>query len=493
MNSQNNSFLSHILKIGAGTIVTLFIGLLTTPILTRIVEPESYGQLSMFQLYTNISVMVLCLGLDQSLVRFFYEADNFTYHSRLVRFCTVIPIIASFVCILLFLAVIIVFSLKLEFDSFILILLAFNIIIALTNRFALLVLRITYQSGLYSICNIIYRVSNVLTVVLLVKLTTVNDVYGLCIGVLLGYTLSTFLALFKERSLWFSKRIKSLNNQKEINNKELFKYKEILRYGLPFILSMGITQLFEALDKLSLNHFCSYSDVGIYTSAMSIINIFAVIQTAFNAVWGPRQVEEYVSHPDDTSFIQFGNQIITVIMFSLGLSLIFSKDIFAIILGEKFRRASVILPFLVFNPIMYTVSETTCSGIGISKKSYLNVIIALGACITNFIGNMILVPLIGPRGAAISTGISYFVFWALRTFFSNKWYYIDYRLPKFFTITFVAFVYAFYNTFYSNITISILGYVGSMGILLLLYKDSIKKGIKLILDKKKAKNKENFV
>ena len=49
---------------------------------------------------------------------------------------------------------------------------------------------------------------------------------------------------------------------------------------------------------------------------------------------------------------------------------------------------------------MYTISETTCSGIEKSKRSYLNIFVALGACIVNILGNCILVPIYGGRGAA---------------------------------------------------------------------------------------------
>lgn len=73
-------------------------------------------------------------------------------------------------------------------------------------------------------------------------------------------------------------------------------------------------------------------------------------------------VEHYVKDKADVTFYQKGNQIITVIMFCVGFSLILFKDVFAVLLGSKYREAAYILPFLIFNPIMYTVSETTVNG-----------------------------------------------------------------------------------------------------------------------------------
>ena len=75
----------------------------------------------------------------------------------------------------------------------------------------------------------------------------------------------------------------------------------------------------------------------------------------------------------------------------------------------------MLLPVLMFEPIFYTVSETTATGIAISKRPFFSLLAAAGACLTNFIGNWWLTPLWGPAGAALSTAVSYLVFYVLRT------------------------------------------------------------------------------
>lgn len=62
--------------IGGSSLINMAIGLLTTPVITRLVVPESFGQLSIFTMYTNLAVMILCLGMDQTLVRFYYEKND---------------------------------------------------------------------------------------------------------------------------------------------------------------------------------------------------------------------------------------------------------------------------------------------------------------------------------------------------------------------------------------------------------------------------------
>ena len=78
-------FLKHFMIIGTGTLINMFLGILTTPIITRIVAPIQYGQLSIFITYSNILLMILCLGLDQALVRYYYERNDEGYKRRKAR------------------------------------------------------------------------------------------------------------------------------------------------------------------------------------------------------------------------------------------------------------------------------------------------------------------------------------------------------------------------------------------------------------------------
>ena len=228
--------------------------------------------------------------------------------------------------------------------------------------------------------------------------------------------------------------------------------------------------------------YCSYSEVGIYSSTMTLVHIFSLVQTTFNSLWQPMAVEHYTNNPKDTSFYKRGNQAITVVMFFIGITLILIKDIFAILLGEQYREAAYILPFLIFNPIMYTISETTVCGLIFMKKSSMQIISGAGACIVNIIGNTLLVPALASQGAAISTGISYIVFFALRTILSNKYFYIDFKLKKFSLLTIIVVFYAFYNTFISFNIGSIIGYIVCISVLMILYKSTVIWGVGYIRD-----------
>ena len=333
------------------------------------------------------------------------------------------------------------------------------------SAFALLIIRLEYKSKLYSTINIIAKLVYIAIGIPLVTFVNKDNLVELILAYIGSQMVCVLIGVLSQSDNW--NLIKMRKDDCHIAQKELIKY------GFPFIFSLGVMSLFQAMDKISLSTLSTYNEVGIYSSAYSIVNVFTVIQTTFNALWGPMAVEHYSQNPSEKLFYQNGNKVITLIMFFLGFSLMLFKDIFALLLGTRYRDAALIVPFLTFSPIMYTISETTVTGLVFKKKSNIQIIISVGACVTNIIGNTILVPLYGGRGAAISTGISYIVFFTLRTFLSNKYYYVDYHLGRFYVVTGMAILYALINTFQRINIVTITGYIVCITVLLILYKDVI--------------------
>nr|WP_269750169.1 polysaccharide biosynthesis C-terminal domain-containing protein [Halomonas pacifica] len=68
--------------------------------------------------------------------------------------------------------------------------------------------------------------------------------------------------------------------------------------------------------------------------------------------------------------------------------------------------------------MLYTLSETTVVGIGISKRTGFAMLAAISGFAINLVGNWLLIPHFGAAGAAVSTCISFWVFFVLRTEFS---------------------------------------------------------------------------
>lgn len=471
---DKNKILKHFATIGSGTLINMVIGVITTPLITRLVDPTEYGQLSIFTMYSSIAVMVLCLGLDQALVRYYYDNDTMEYRRALLLKCIVLPVVITLAVSCVVIALSVTGAFKFEFDTFIMVLLCFYTFVEVVNRVSYLLIRLSYNSKLYAMLGIIKKSLYVILAAALLFIINGKDIEILVISTTVAAVAVTAVSIFNQRDIW---------NLRIANKDDCHvTQKELLRYAYPYIFSLGITTFFQAIDKMSLNYYCSYSEVGIYSSTMNLVHVFAIIQTTFNALYAPMAVEHYTKDKDDRRYYQKANQMMTVIMFFIGISLILCKDIFALLLGEKYREAATILPFLIFNPIMYTISETTVQGIVFMKKSKMQVAVAVFACVANLIGNTILVPIYGCQGAAISTGLSYIVFFTARTFISNRYFKVDFKLGKFYLLTAVVCGYAYYNTFFGNNFVSAIYYVGIVILMFIMYRKTVIEIIQYGLD-----------
>ncbi len=481
-SKSSNSLLSGFFHIGLGTMLNMIIGFFTTPIITRIVVPSEYGRLSIFTMYINISIMVLCFGLDQALIRYYYKKKDKNYKLWLICNCSILPVIITIIFVAVFSLVINIFNIPFKLSDS-LAFLSFGVVGQLLYRFATIVLRLENRNKLYSGVYVANKCIYICLSLILVLFTDFNHYYCLAFSTVVAFMSTALFSVIKTRKIW---KITSGDHFEEI------KRKDLIVYGLPFIVSMGLTTLFQSIDKITLDYFCDYSTVGVYTSAMTIVSVFAIVQTTFNAMWAPMMVRHFEESPEDKLFYTKYNSYITVIMFAFGFSLVLFKDIFGLLLGAKYREAAYIVPFLVLEPIMLTVSETTVIGIVVKNKSYMNILVAFISCLVNAIGNIMLVPLVGAKGAAISTGLAYIVFFLARTLIAGLFYKVDCRLFRFLIVTILMILFALLNTFSRFSVWNIVLYLICIVVVIVLYFDSVKSLLQLFVSiiKKAVKNKQ---
>ena len=153
-SKSNNGFIKHFAVIGLGTAINMFLSLATTPIITRIVSKHEYGMFSIFQMYESIAVMVLCMGMDQTLVRYFYEEDRIEYKQSLLKKCIKLPCVFSIIVSIIFVLCIKFSLFDFDFGVKTSIALCIYVFTLLLYRFSLLLVRLSYKSKLYTLLNI---------------------------------------------------------------------------------------------------------------------------------------------------------------------------------------------------------------------------------------------------------------------------------------------------------------------------------------------------
>ncbi len=453
-----NNLIKKFLSFSIGGYINALIGLLTVPIVTRMLSPEQYGIASLISIIVEMLVVFCSLALDQSFVRFFYEVEE-EERGKLLKDCLYYPVfitIFSSLIIFIFRNQISIFILGKK-EKVIWLIIVFSIVALIIKSFAFLVVRMQQKGGLYSFFYILIKVVEFSFILLFFKIYG-NDYKVIVLATLFSTLITSLLMIVVERKIW------------KLGGKRKIEKKELLNFSAPLVLTLALTWVFGSSDKITIKIFSNLKELGLYSGAFRIVSVISVIQTGFTSFWTPFIYERYSKNPDDLVFYKKANDYLSLIFFLIGFSILATRNIIIILLGEKYYDSLFIVPMLIFVPIMYLISETTMMGIGFKKKSKYFLYISIIVAIFNIIGNILLVPKYGAKGAAISTGISYIIFFSLRTYFSLKLINFGFNLKRIYMVTILLLCYALYLSFYNNLKYTIL--LGGLLIItvLLIYK-----------------------
>lgn len=464
---MKDNLFKKFLSFSYGSWIGFVIGFLGTIIMTRILLPEDFGKASMFTLTLNAFTIFTIFGTDQAFVRFFYE-EREENRGGLLYNCLKLPIVIALIITLLifiFNRQITIFLFE-EENLIVGLILAIGIITQVLYRYGTLVIRMQQKGNLFSVLQILKRVFDLIFFLLLYFL--LGKSYEIIIySNVISLIILTTMSIIFEKNYW--------NPQNYVKANLKHSKTEIIKYGYPLALTILITWLFQSFDKIAIKQWSNFEELGLYAAAFKIVALLSILQTTFSTFWTPVCYETFQKNPQNKTFFQNMSKLIAFIMFFVAILSIAGKDIIIFLLGKSYRDAANIMPFLVFMPIMYTLSETTVIGINFYKKPKWHILIASVSCLTNIIGNWILVPNYGAIGAAISTAFSYIVFFSLRTQISLKYYKVNYGLKKVYVMILVISIYAIYSIINSNFYLNLLTGFGILTFMLILYYKELTK------------------
>ncbi len=420
-----------------GNFVVLILGFIQTPLLTRILATDEYGKAGMFETAVTVIYIFAILGLDQAYIRYYYEkkmeGGGFVSIDRelLLRRCITPALIIVSVLTLVY----IIFSKPINIFLFgdsgsdVIVLVTVYTFICVFERFFFLDVRMQQNGKLYSNINIIEKVLSILTIIAAFYLIGDDFRIGLyALAVPWGIT-TTFLMI---RYFYLRKsRVEGHTEQPE-NESLVPEYRELISYGAPFITVLLMEWALSSCDKLALRTFSTFDELGIYTSAMKIVILLITFKNTFIAYWSPVAMERFEDgiNEENKAFFRQAYEMVVMMCIAGAALLILLRKFIVLLLGPSYRSAEAVIPFLTLMPIFAIMFEITVQSIKYAKKGkYLN-IASLVALLVNIIGNVLLVPKLGGMGAAVTTGISYMIYFVIGSFFSEKCIKIGYNYRK---------------------------------------------------------------
>ncbi|MFH1219787.1 MAG: oligosaccharide flippase family protein [Candidatus Eisenbacteria bacterium] len=193
-------------------------------------------------------------------------------------------------------------------------------------------------------------------------------------------------------------------------------YRRLLRFTVWFAVTPILAQIFQYVDRFSLQHLMNTSDQGIYSATVNLsesmsavgLAICNVVYPHLSATWEMGQREKALKDLDGAL------RVTAIILLVIGLVLVvLGKWFITVVLGADYAPGARVLPFLVVFYLYTTLVWLFGVYPPLIEKTYVSAIAFSIAMPATIILNLLLIPRLGMVGAAVATMVSYFLMWCI--------------------------------------------------------------------------------
>lgn len=380
------------------------VSFITTPIFTRLLSTEEYGQYSVFNSWMNVLTPIVTLSLYygvymQGLVKF--EDEKKEYASSLQGLC--LTLVAGWTAVYLL------------FHDFI------NKILSLTTEQVLAMLILMWTSAVFSFWSGEQRVDTKYHA--LVAVTIVATIAKPLLGIILVISsgdkvTARILGLVLVNLVMYTGLfVLQMRRGKKFFSKKYWKY--ALCFNIPLIPHYLSTTVLSSADRIMIEKLDGSASAGIYNLAYSISMIMTMFNTALMQTiepWLYKQIKgKKLSNMAKIAYPAF------VVIAVVNLCLIaFAPEVVAIFAPEDYYAAIWVIPPIAMSVyFMFAYSFFGVFEFYFAKTKYITLATTIGA-VANIVLNYIFIDLFGYYAAGYTTLFCYILFAVFHYLFMRK-------------------------------------------------------------------------
>lgn len=374
------------------------IGFITTPIFSRIMTLEEFGDYNNFTSWLGIISVISSLSLVSTLIR-----ARFDFEDQLYSFVKTISLFGMVTAIFVDLIFVINKSFFCELFSMnerMLYFLCAYIIVSPLYDIFLNLERFNYKYKLVVWLTLIVSVSSVLLSLLFMHFWDDHLIARVMGSYLPSFIVSCFLFLY------------FLFRGKEVRW-DYVKYS--VPIAIPFVFHLLSGTILNSADRTMIRNICGANDTALYSMAYNLALIVSVIWSSMNSAYSP-WLGEKLSQKEYIVIKKTCYLYIGLFSFIVFILVLLSPEILFVLGGNKYLVALNVVPpvmigyYFVFIYSMYVNVEQF-------EKKTLGMAIATGVTATlNVLLNYLFIPLVGYIAAAYTTLACYIVLYAIHYF-----------------------------------------------------------------------------
>lgn len=365
------------------------------PIFTIYLSPRDYGILNVITSISSFISIFIVLSLDAAARRFYFTNANPFYVKKLWGTIAVFLLINSFtvggVLVILHKFLLDPLLANINFYPYMLLGIGYAVLspIYLFFQTYLQTKQDGFSYGLNVFVNFLIQTTLILIFLIIFKLGV--------IGILLAYNITCFIFFIYVCVIFFPK-IKMRINYKILKN--------AFQYSIPLIPHSIFAWSSGMIDKLFLNKMIGESDTGLYSVGQQFGGITSVVATSMNQAYVPWFFERENRGEIGYREIEKTGQVLIIFYCFIALTLsLFSREVLLLMVSEEYRSIGRVIPIIAFGYVFQGVYFLYVNVLFLKHTSMV-FLITLVSTIVNVISNVIMIPIYGILGSALSGAIT---------------------------------------------------------------------------------------
>lgn len=396
---------TNTLILGIGSFSSKLLIFFLASFYTHVLTPSEFGTADLIVLTANLLFPLVSLGVSNAALRFALDKD--WDKKKVFSTCIALCLIGYLLSFILF-PLVKLYSNKFAPDiaTYISLIYIFILTSSLRNILS------NFTRGLEKVK--LYAIDGVICTATTIALTLLF-LYFFHFGVM-GYCLAIIIA--DSLSVLFLFLVGKLYNHLSLKFKN-FEFKKIMAYSIPLIPTMVFWWITNVSDRYFITAMIGSSANGLYAISQKLPTIIVVISGIFIDAWNISAVTAKKEERKD--FFKNIFSAYSSLMLLLGSFVIMLSRVFIhIYASPRFQGAWEYIPFLTLAMLFQCFSSFFGTIYVVEKKSINSMWTLLIGAVINIILNLLLIPYMGPNGAAFATFMSYLVVFIVRVIDTKK-------------------------------------------------------------------------
>ena len=207
--------------------------------------------------------------------------------------------------------------------------------------------------------------------------------------------------------------------------------KEMLKYSIPLIPNTIFWWIMASSDRYIILWMLGTEENGLYTVANKIPNIITSLSSIFFGAWQLASVEEGKSKDRNKFYSNTLQFVSLMLLVAISFINVIIRPLFSVWVEKSYFIAWECTPLLILASFFSCLSNYLGTNYTVMKKTkgvFLTTVV--GACI-NVVLNLLLTRILGIKGTAFATVISFAITWIIRAIDTRKFARIHYDFMLF--------------------------------------------------------------